>query len=155
MHGEVVGQGIVVGSIRFCSSTGVTFDVHDILLVPNCRRNPLSDVQLASTGLVVLGDTAGGGWRLVQDSFHLVVATNQRPDQSTQLCLDVTPLPLSSPPNVLLCHASILNTGTLSEWHDRLGHPSHGVIHRLLGGHLAHGGRLGSHSSPPGCPSCK
>ena len=30
MHGEVVGQGIAVGSIRFRSSTGVTFDVHDL-----------------------------------------------------------------------------------------------------------------------------
>ena len=119
MHGEVVGQGITVGSIRFRSATGVTFDVHDILLVPYCRRNLLSGLQLASAGLVVLRDTAEGGWHLVQDDTHLVVATYQLLYQSNQLYLEVTPLPPSTPSNVLLCHASLLNTGTLSEWHDR------------------------------------
>ena len=54
-----------------------------------------------------------------------------------------------------MCHSSLLSTGTLTEWHDHLGHPSPYVIQRLFSHHLTHGGTLGKHNRPPGYPSCK
>ena len=155
MNGAVMGTGVAVGSIRFRAPTGTTFDVHNILLVPSCKRNLLSGLQLAAAGLIMLGDTAGGGWRLVHDSTGQVVAKYQRHDNSNQLYLDIHPLPPSAPSNVHMCHASLLSTGTLAEWHNRLGHPSSSVIQHLFSHHLTHGGALGEHSRTPGCPSCK
>ena len=85
MNGAVVGTGVAVGSIRFRAGADTTFDVHNILLVPSCKRNLLSGLQLAAAGLVMLGDSAGGGWRLVHDATGQVVAKYQRHDSSNQL----------------------------------------------------------------------
>ena len=54
-----------------------------------------------------------------------------------------------------MCHRSRLSTGTLTEWHDRLGLPSPSIIQRLFFDHLTHRGTLGTHTCPSGCPSCK
>ena len=111
MNGAVVGTGVAVGSIRYTSPLGVSFDIHDVLLVPDSRRNLISGLQLQQCGLVVMGDTAGGGWRLVHDCTPQPVAYYKRFDSSNQLYLDITPLPPSSSLNVLMCHASFLNLG--------------------------------------------
>ena len=61
MNGAVVGTCVTVGSMRFYAATGINFDMHNVLLVPSCRRNLFSVLQLAAAGLVMLGDTPGGG----------------------------------------------------------------------------------------------
>ena len=85
MNGAVVGTGVAVSSTRSSASIGITLDVHNVLLMLSCRRNLFSGLQLAAAGLVMLGDSAGGGWRLVHDATGQVVAKYQRKDNNNHL----------------------------------------------------------------------
>ena len=61
INGVVVGTRVAIGSIHFKLSTWVTLDVHGLLLVPSCKRNLFSGFPLVTPGLVLLGDSVGGG----------------------------------------------------------------------------------------------
>ena len=149
-----MGKGI----IRFKSATHdpphVTFDVHDMLLVPGVTTNLLSGNRLRKGGTYLHNDEKGWWLETRHKQLLVVESTHGNIDQvflNVKLMLPDKPPPITN--SFSYTHA--VNTGTWQQWHYRLGHPSHQRMRLLFHGDLATGWKITEKEAPPTCPGCK
>ena len=149
-----VGKGV----IRFQSQDfpHITFDVHDVLLVPGISANLLSGNKLRTGGAYLHSDQYGW-WLETATKQWLAIGTTR--GTSDQVVLNITPVPPSVPPANIPATPTVdtyaVNTGTWQTWHHRLAHASPQRLHLLFHGDLATGWKLSAKEQEPACPGCK
>ena len=124
MSNGTLSPAIGKGVIRFKSNDPphVTFDVHDVLLVPGVTANLLSGNRLRKGGAYLHSDEKG--WWLETRHKQLLALASSHSD-SDQVFLNVKPVLPDKPPPITnsFSDTHAVNTGTWQQWHYRLGHP--------------------------------
>ena len=142
------------GSIRFLTSSGADFVLHNVLFVPASVNNLISVKQLRDYGVILHCDAAGYHLRM-ESTGHILARDLDRPG-TRLIWLDLAVNKPDTNPNVLICGAAMVQAKACADtWHQRLGHPARDVVQQLVNGHLAHGLNLGNSKAADSCPTCK